>query len=363
MDGVIDALVRAELRLDVLIAQQTHLRVQLVAMGAEDAAVQRDGRQQSQRGRAQRFGGAGSSGLGHGQGAGELHGGGDAMVDGWKGEMEVLSGQDLGFARRHRATSNTTEKKTLRYVAMLPTPSTSHVPFDRVYEPAEDSFLLLDTLSAPGETQFLTQRFHQSAAPAVVEVGSGSGVVLAFVVRHAATILGRTDALALAVDISQFACRATCDTVHAARDPGAAVFLDAVNADLGHALRRGSVDVLIFNPPYVPTQALPDRAKHDDYNRLSGHTTFEQDSYLLELAYAGGVDGMETTDRLLDQLPDLLHPARGVAYILLCAQNKPLQVQQRVRSWGPAWAAELVGSSGKQAGWEKLQILRISRVQ
>ncbi|OMP85992.1 eRF1 methyltransferase catalytic subunit MTQ2 [Diplodia seriata] len=245
---------------------------------------------------------------------------------------------------------------------MLPTPSTSHVPFDRVYEPAEDSFLLLDTLSAPGETQFLTQRFRRSAAPAVVEVGSGSGVVLAFVVRHAATILGRADALALAVDISQFACRATCDTLHAARAPDAAVFLDAVNADLGLALRPGSVDVLIFNPPYVPTPALPDRQKHDAYNRPSAQPSFEQDSYLLELAYAGGRDGMETTDRLLLQLSDLLHPAHGVAYILLCAQNKPRLVQERVRAWGRAWTAELVGSSGKQAGWEKLQILRIARV-
>ncbi|EOD48167.1 DNA methylase N-6 adenine-specific conserved site [Neofusicoccum parvum] len=249
---------------------------------------------------------------------------------------------------------------------MLPTPSTSHVAFDRVYEPAEDSFLLLDTLSAPHEARFLAERFRGRPAPLVVEVGSGSGVVLAFVARNADTILRRSDALALAVDISAFACRATAQTAATAladAAPRASLFLDAVNADLATALRPGSVDILIFNPPYVPTPALPDLSKHAQHNVYSQTTTFDQDSYLLELSYAGGQDGMETTDRLLAQLHEVLHPERGVAYILLCAQNKPLDVQRRVRGWGAAWAADLVGSSGKQAGWEKLQILRVARVQ
>ncbi|KAK7719283.1 S-adenosylmethionine-dependent methyltransferase [Botryosphaeria dothidea] len=250
---------------------------------------------------------------------------------------------------------------------MLPTPSTSHVSFDQVYEPAEDSFLLLDTLSAASEQRFLAQRFGTGGAPLVVEVGSGSGVVLAFVARNASAIVGRADVLALAVDISAFACRATAQTLrtaladpHAARDT---LFLDAVNSDLAGSLRPGSVDILVFNPPYVPTPALPDRAKHEQYNQYSQTTSFAQDSYLLELSYAGGRDGMETTDRLLAQLPAVLHPERGVAYILLCAQNKPLQVQQRIRDWGRHWAADLVATSGRQAGWEKLQILRVARVQ
>lgn len=250
---------------------------------------------------------------------------------------------------------------------MLPTPSTSHVSFDQVYEPAEDSFLLLDTLSAASEQRFLAQRFGTGGAPLVVEVGSGSGVVLAFVARNASAIVGRADVLALAVDISAFACRATAQTLrtaladpHAARDT---LFLDAVNSDLAGSLRPGSVDILVFNPPYVPTPALPDRAKHEQYNQYSQMTSFAQDSYLLELSYAGGRNGMETTDRLLAQLPAVLHPERGVAYILLCAQNKPLQVQQRIRDWGRDWAADLVATSGRQAGWEKLQILRVARVQ
>jgi release factor glutamine methyltransferase len=52
-----------------------------------------------------------------------------------------------------------------------------------------------------------------------------------------------------------------------------------------------------------------------------------------------------------------------VAYLLLCAQNKPEEVKDRIRGLegGGRWRAETVGMSGKQAGWEKLQIVRIWR--
>jgi release factor glutamine methyltransferase len=68
---------------------------------------------------------------------------------------------------------------------------------------------------------------------------------------------------------------------------------------------------------------------------------------------------MVVTNRMLEQVPDLLREGRGVGYVLLCAQNKPEVVKQRIRAWGPGWMAETVGSSGKKAGWEKLVIVRI----
>lgn len=263
---------------------------------------------------------------------------------------------------------------------MLPTPSTSHVSYDRVYEPAEDSYLLLDTLSSASETAFLHKRFSHTHPPLVVEVGTGSGVVLAFVTAHAKTLLGRADVLTLGTDINSFACIATAKTVSVAVQDiaehsgaqsatfsarhGSATFLGTLNADLTGPLRGGAVDVLIFNPPYVPTSELPDLSKHEIYNTQTfgiQSTTFEQDSHLLSLSYAGGADGMEVTDRLLERLPQILHPETGVAYVLLCAQNKPQEVKNRISSWGPDWATEMVGHSGKHGGWEKLQILRIWR--
>ena len=265
---------------------------------------------------------------------------------------------------------------------MLPTPSTSHVDTDRIYEPAEDSFLLLDTLSSEAETQFLRQRFakHQptglhhelDSSPLVLEVGTGSGVVLAFVTAHVHALFGRADVVTLGTDVNTFACKATVETVSQACQArqlghahGSGCSLAILSADLTSPLRDGVVDLLIFNPPYVPSPIVPalqfPKPEHAITDTESTWRKFEEDSHLLRLSYDGGVDGIEVTTRLLEQLPNVLNLARGTAYILLCAQNKPADIMQRIREWGEGWAVSVVGDSGKQAGWEKLQIIRVWR--
>ena len=263
---------------------------------------------------------------------------------------------------------------------MLPTPSTSHVDTDCIYEPAEDSYLLLDTLSSEAETRFLSQRFanHQpkvlhndlDSSPLVLEVGTGSGVVLAFVTAHAHAILGRADVIGVGTDLNIFACKATNQTVARACQKslatdghGSSYMAATMRADLASPLRDGAVDLLIFNPPYVPSPAVPEPQYMKlgtaiaDTERTS--RTFEENSHLLRLSYDGGVDGIEVTNRLLEQLPNVLNLARGAAYILLCTQNKPGEIMQRIRGWGDGWSVSVVGHSGKTAGWEKLQIIRV----
>ena len=261
---------------------------------------------------------------------------------------------------------------------MLPTPSTSHVDLNRVYEPAEDSFLLLDTLSSASEAKFLKQRFSTRAddeplpAPLILEVGTGSGVVLAFVTANATTIFGRPDLLSLGVDINRVACEATNQTVikacreaHLEKLSNPTVHLASLNADLTTSIRPGTVDILIFNPPYVPTPELPQlpvpSTSNGGQKLAADGDRFNDESRLLSLSYAGGVGGMEVTDKLLLQLPNLLSPERGMAYILLCKQNKPEQVIRQIRDWGLDWSVEIVNNSGKTGGWEKLQIIRICR--
>lgn len=274
---------------------------------------------------------------------------------------------------------------------MLPTPSTLHVPFDRVYEPAEDSYLLLDTLSSHREKAFLKDRFTPTRVsehgepsestnaestnepsfngPLITEIGTGSGVVLAFVTANASVIFGHSDISTIGVDINVHACRATEETVKISiqeqQNKGieCGKYLGNVLGDLDAPLTPGCVDVLIFNPPYVPTAELPHAPKTTGGMSVGNgdtKTTFEEDSHFLELSYAGGIDGMETTNRLLESLPKVLSK-RGVAYILLCAQNKPEDVKGGIRAWGDRWLVETVGSSGKKAGWEVLQIIRIWR--
>ena len=253
---------------------------------------------------------------------------------------------------------------------MIPTPSTSHVAFERIYEPAEDSYLLLDTLSSNSERDFLRDHFNAhpaaltklTASPLVVEIGTGSGVVISFVNAHAETIFGRADVLTVGVDVNRHACEATTETVRLTEEmqvmerKAHGFYLGNVVGDLASTLRPGEVDLLIFNPPYVPTPDLPELP---DDAMTAMQPCFENDSHLLSLSYAGGADGMETTDRLLKNLPDILSHRRGCAYILLCAQNKPEEVKHRIRAWGPRWMAETVGGSGRKGGWEKLQVIRI----
>lgn len=272
---------------------------------------------------------------------------------------------------------------------MLPTPLTPHVDTNRIYEPAEDSYLLLDTLSSTNETHFLQQHFGQSGtqtrntptpSPIVLEIGTGSGVVLAFVTANAEVIFGRPDVLALGTDVNRFACQATRQTVlqtceGSARDvpsglqknssESAGLLLATLAADLASPIRSGMVDVLIFNPPYVPSAGVPEIQSDNldlepsPADAESKIESFERDSRLLALSYEGGVDGMEVTNRLLEQLPHVLNSDKGVAYILLCQQNRPEEVMQHIRNRVGGWRVEVVGRSGKVAGWEKLCIMRI----
>lgn len=245
--------------------------------------------------------------------------------------------------------------------AMLPTPSTSHVSFDTVYEPAEDSFLLLDTLSSRNEKSWLAGRFQNSyPAPLVLEVGTGSGVVIAFLASNAREIFGQ-DILSMGVDINENACRATSVTVQRAlaEQGSQSVFLGPICADLFSANIPAAVDVLVFNPPYVPTAELPILPPTDNIVE----DRYEYNSRLLELSYAGGIDGMETTSRLLLALPQILSD-RGIAYILLCARNKPEDVKAAIPTLLKGkWAVDTVGDSGRKGGYEKLVIIRIARQQ
>lgn len=259
---------------------------------------------------------------------------------------------------------------------MLPTPSTSHVAFERIYEPAEDSYLLLDTLSCEAEKAFLHDRFnntphrntndtHTSTAPLVLEIGTGSGVVISFLNTHAGTIFGRTDVVTLGIDVNRFACKASERTIDIAQQDQTAqgkahgFYLGNILGDLTLALKTGQVDVLVFNPPYVPTSELPQIPVEPG----SQAPTYDDDSKLLALSYAGGQDGMETTHRLLNDLDTVLCKTRGCAYVLLCAQNRPERVKDDIRKWGQGWAVETVRSSGRKAGWEKLQVIRIWRTK
>lgn len=138
---------------------------------------------------------------------------------------------------------------------------------EQVYQPAEDSHLLASTVCE-----------HVHADDRVLDVGTGSGYV-------ATAVQERTGATVLGTDINPHACRQ-------AREHGVTV----VRTDLVAGI-CGSFDVVLCNPPYLPTD--PDE-EWDDW---------------MEYALSGGPSGRTVINEFLDALSSVLDPA-GRAYLL-----------------------------------------------
>lgn len=175
----------------------------------------------------------------------------------------------------------------------METPYQNHIDkaeFDYVYEPAEDSFLLIDALEK--DLKYLKVKNPTFC----LEVGSGSGVVI--------TALGMAlpNAFCISTDINFKACVMSKLTASYNK-----VELDSINMDLVTSTRDNVFDVIIFNPPYVVTET----------EECGGHD--------IAASWAGGVKGREVTDRLLDMIPKKL-AINGVFYILLIDENIPDEV-------------------------------------
>ncbi|RCK59687.1 eRF1 methyltransferase catalytic subunit MTQ2 [Candida viswanathii] len=221
---------------------------------------------------------------------------------------------------------------------MLPTPVIKNIDYEKVYEPSEDSFLLLDCFEQ--EKEFIQAKFGKSAA-LVTEIGTGSGIVTTFIAKNVLP-----EAVFLATDINPHACRTVLETVRHNKERLQDVCLvDSTQMDLTAAIKPGAIDILVFNPPYVPASEIPDRPTQDE------------DPVWLDLALVGGEDGMVVTWKVLDNLEKTLS-CKGIAYILFCARNKPEQVAAIMKERG--WNAEVV--IHRKAGWEVLSVLKFSGI-
>jgi release factor glutamine methyltransferase len=140
---------------------------------------------------------------------------------------------------------------------------------ETVYQPAEDSRLLA---SAAVE--------HVKADDRVVDVGTGSGFV-------AETIATETGATVIGTDLNPDACRQ-------ARERGG----EAVRADLLDPFAASSVDVVVSNPPYLPTE--PDESWSD----------------WMEVALSGGESGVAVIEPLLADVGRVLRPEGTVLMLV-----------------------------------------------
>uniref|UniRef100_A0A8C3UJE7 Methyltransferase HEMK2 n=2 Tax=Catharus ustulatus TaxID=91951 RepID=A0A8C3UJE7_CATUS len=212
----------------------------------------------------------------------------------------------------------------------LPTPLYGHLgprgPFRDVYEPAEDTFLLLDALERDAG------RLREAGVEICLEIGSGSGVVSTFV---ASSILGPS-ALYICTDINPMAAYCTQETALLNN-----VHLQPVITDLVKGLSprlNGKVDLLLFNPPYVVTPSE------------------EVKSRGIEASWAGGKQGREVMDRVFPLVPDLLSPG-GLFYLVTIKENNPDEILETMKKSGLKGTQVL----SRQAGQEMLTILRFRK--
>ncbi|XP_012670898.1 methyltransferase N6AMT1 [Clupea harengus] len=213
---------------------------------------------------------------------------------------------------------------------MYPTPLFGHVgrpPFADVYEPAEDSFLLLDALEQD------VDRLQRLRPAICLEVGCGSGVVSAFL----ATVTGPS-VLYLCTDVNPAAAQCAVETSVCNGVSLQPVITDLVESFLPRL--SGEVDILLFNPPYVVTPSE------------------EVGGCGIEAAWAGGEHGREVMDRFFPMVTQLLSN-QGLFYLVTVAENNPEEIMRVLAGFGLQGEVCLA----RRAGSEQLSVLRFSRSQ
>lgn len=162
---------------------------------------------------------------------------------------------------------------------------------EEVYNPSDDSFLLLRAIEVtPGET--------------FLEMGTGSGIIAI----HAA----KAGAKVTAADINPMAVE--CAKRNAERN---GLALEVVSSDLFENV-HGAFDVIAFNPPYLPGAA--------------------SSTSWIEKAWAGGGEGSETAVRFLEHAWRHLAPG-GRVYMVLSSVGGLMSVLKAARE---RYVAEMI---------------------
>lgn len=214
---------------------------------------------------------------------------------------------------------------------------------DSVYEPEADTFVFLDGLDK--DEPFLVSRFpksvdsdthadggdavvaktHKSRRRRYVEIGCGSGTVIS----HLESILGWSPGDEYhVVDVNPIALEAASMTweksvADAATETGkprlwvhlgdlfspfVEPVVDAGSSDVARGEQQPVFDVVLFNPPYVPTSS------EELSKAIEGGD-------MITAAWCGGPRGRVVVDRFLKLLPKFLNPDGGVAYVIAIKEN------------------------------------------
>ena len=182
---------------------------------------------------------------------------------------------------------------------------------DLVYEPAEDSFLLADAALKEAK-----------AGMRILEIGTGSGFVSTVLLENL------KDIRLVATEINPHA--ATC-----AKTNG----VEVIRTDLFKGLKSRDLethfDLILFNPPYLPTS---------EEEKVPGW---------LNYAFDGGICGRDTLDRFLDEVKDYLKP-RGEVLVLISSITGLEAVKEKMEKLG--FTVDVIAR--KKVSFEELMVVR-----
>jgi release factor glutamine methyltransferase len=148
---------------------------------------------------------------------------------------------------------------------------------EKVYEPAEDTFLLAENLKVKETDK-------------VLEIGTGTGII--------AIISSKKTERVVAVDINEYAVECTRKNSEINKSN-----IDVRLGDLFDPVKDEKFDLILFNTPYLPT---------DKDERVDDE---------LEAAWDGGVDGRLVIDRFIKGLSDHLNPGGCVQLVQSSLSN------------------------------------------
>lgn len=133
--------------------------------------------------------------------------------------------------------------------------------------------------------------------------------------------------------------------------------VDSVLTSLSNGIPhdRRLFDVILFNPPYVPTEGLCPAAERPSHERV--HRC--ERSGLLEAAWAGGEDGRYWIDIVLPRIDGLLSE-KGLFYMIVLEANKPEELMEWAKR---EWDLQSEMVLRRKCGIEDLRVLKFWRRQ
>jgi release factor glutamine methyltransferase len=190
-------------------------------------------------------------------------------------------------------------------------PSLNHASrrdYEQVYQPSDDTYLLLDGLLLDDEN---LHSISTTTTPLhILEIGTGSGILITFLVKQLANRYHSIHAVA--TDINPNALEFAGKTAIEHK-----VAVEHIQCDLATPLLEeycGKIHIILFNPPYVPTP--------DDEVVGSG----------IEVSWAGGENGRRVIDRALPQISQLLARPHGICYMITVDDNDPEDISNVLSS-------------------------------